>query len=60
MDSLKKILEGWKNDIFPATEMKELIRETQAQRLAVCLNCPFNSSETRVYLNPSSLTPSTP
>lgn len=46
--NIKQIIEGWKNDIFPEKEMREIIRQTQEERLAICLTCPFNSSEERI------------
>lgn len=44
----KDILTGWRNDLFPPKELKELIRKTQEERLNVCLNCPFNSTKGKI------------
>jgi hypothetical protein len=44
----KDILEGWKYDLFPPKHLEELIRQTQDERLAICLNCPFNSTEGKI------------
>lgn len=48
--NLKQVYEGWKNDLFPAKELKDVIRNTQAERLSICRTCPFNST-------PNSITP---
>lgn len=42
--NFKEILEGWKNDLFPAENLKQIIRDTQEERLAICKTCPFNST----------------
>lgn len=44
----KDILSGWRNDLFPPKELKALIRSTQEERLAICTNCPFNSTHGRI------------
>lgn len=43
-----EILEGWRNDLFPPAQLKELIEQTQKERLAICLNCPYNSTEGKI------------
>ena len=46
----KQILEGWRNHLFPPSELKKLIRQTQEDRLNICLNCPFNSTKGRINM----------
>jgi len=42
--SIKQLVEGYKNDLFPAEELKDQIRATQAKRQEICKACPRNSS----------------
>jgi len=48
--NFKQILEGWKNDLFPAKDLKELIRSTQAERQSICKGCPMNSTPGEINL----------
>lgn len=43
--NLKQIVEGFKNLTFPKEELKEKIEQVREERLAKCLNCPFNSTK---------------
>lgn len=43
-----KILEGWRNNLFPPKELKELIKTTKEERLEICKNCPFNSTHGKI------------
>jgi hypothetical protein len=43
--SFSQIIEGWKNRIIPAKEIKEAIQETADFRMAICNDCPFHSSK---------------
>lgn len=45
---LKSVWEGWKNDLFPAEDLKKLIRETQTKRQSICKECPFNSTPGKI------------
>lgn len=38
------IIEGFRNSVIPPRKLKKIINETAAERLSICLNCPFNSS----------------
>lgn len=38
-----KIINGWKNVLFPAKNKKALIEAEASQRLQICRGCPFNS-----------------
>lgn len=40
----KHIIEGWTNYLIPPEKLKELIKETSDERLAICAACPFHSS----------------
>ena len=39
----KKIYEGWRNQIIPPKELKELIEKTGTIRMDVCRKCEHNS-----------------
>lgn len=43
MEKFKNIYEGWKNHLFPAAKLKELIKEVSDERLSICRVCPVNS-----------------
>lgn len=43
MSWIKEIADGWKNDLLPASELKEAIQKMSEERLAICRACPFNS-----------------
>ena len=38
-----KIIEGWRNQIAPPEELKEVIKEVSSERLVICNDCPFHS-----------------
>lgn len=40
---IKEIVEGWKNDLIPASHLKEVIEEMGNERLAICRECPHDS-----------------
>lgn len=48
MSKLSEIIEGWKNDLLPKEELKEIIRKNQQERLSICINCEFNSTEGKI------------
>lgn len=37
------IYEGWRNHLVPPSELKKLILQTSADRLAICRQCQWNS-----------------
>lgn len=46
----KHILEGWRNNLFPPKELRELIRKTQEERLEICKTCPYNSTPDKINM----------
>jgi hypothetical protein len=46
----KLIIEGWRNHLFPPEELREIINELSAQRLAHCRVCPHNSTPGEIHL----------
>ncbi len=34
-----EVFEGWKNDILPSERLKDLIKQTSEERLAICVSC---------------------
>jgi hypothetical protein len=38
-----KIYEGWKNNLFPSKEMKNIIKAVSGYRLDICASCPSHS-----------------
>ena len=36
---IKQIYEGWKNDLFPAEAMKDVIEQVYQERIAICKSC---------------------
>jgi hypothetical protein len=40
---IKQIYEGWKNNLFPSSQLKEIIKEVSKERMSICDNCEFNS-----------------
>jgi hypothetical protein len=42
--SLLQIMEGWKNHLVPAEELKDIIDVTMKERKAICLQCPHHST----------------
>mgnify|MGYP006286181149 CR=1 FL=1 len=45
MINFSQIYEGWKNNLFPAEEMKEHIRSVSSQRMSICEGCEYISSK---------------
>ncbi len=43
MINLSQIYEGWKNNLFPPSELKEVIEKTSQDRLSICSECPHHS-----------------
>lgn len=41
--NLSQIYEGWKNNLFPSSTLKEVIQQTSELRLNVCAECPHHS-----------------
>lgn len=39
----KQIYEGWRNNLFPPEQMKEVIETVYKERMAICNECPFHS-----------------
>jgi hypothetical protein len=44
----KEVAEGWKNDLFPAKELKDFIQEVSDNRLTICKLCPKQSDNAKV------------
>jgi len=43
--NFSQIYEGWKNNLFPAADMKEHIKEFGNERMAICEECEFISTK---------------
>lgn len=41
--NFSQIYEGWKNNLFPADDMKERIRQIGQERMAICNKCEWCS-----------------
>lgn len=41
--SIANIYEGWKNNLFPKEELKELIAAVGEERMRICEQCEFHS-----------------
>jgi len=41
--NFSQIYEGWKNNLFPADEIKEQIRQVSRDRMAICDQCEWCS-----------------
>jgi hypothetical protein len=41
--NFNEIYEGWRNTLFPPSEIKEFIEKVSKERLEICKNCPFHS-----------------
>ena len=37
--SLKQIIEGWRNDLFPPQRLKGIIEATHKERMEICRSC---------------------
>ena len=55
--SSSQIYEGWKNNLFPAKEIKEKIATIGAQRMEICRSCNYNSEVRKVKLKEKILRP---
>ena len=42
--NISQIYEGWKNNLLPASDMKEEIERISKERLDICKSCPNHSS----------------
>lgn len=45
--NLSQIYEGWRNDLFPPKKLKELIKATFEERIAICNSCPKHSDNAK-------------
>ena len=45
MSRLDEIYHGWKNNLFPAEEEKEIINEASSERRKICEECEFISTK---------------
>lgn len=43
--NFSQIYEGWKNNLFPAENMKAYIKEVGDERMAICEECEFISTK---------------
>ena len=43
--NFSQIYEGWKNNLFPAKEMRKYIKEISEERLTICENCDLISTK---------------
>ncbi len=43
-----KIIEGFKNDLFPSKEMRKMIDDVSKERLSICTDCPFNTTPGKI------------
>ena len=41
--NISNIYEGWRNNLFPPEELKEIITEVSLQRMEICDACEFHS-----------------
>lgn len=41
--NLNQIYEGWRNNLIPPKELKELIAKTSQERLEICSQCEWHS-----------------
>ena len=48
--NFSQIYEGWTNHLIPDKEIKELIKDTSADRLEKCKTCKFNTTPDKVNL----------
>lgn len=49
---ISQIYQGWKNHISPSDYLRDVIRETQEKRLAICSVCPHHSKNHFTPLRP--------
>lgn len=45
--NFKEILEGWRNDLIPPKDLKDLIQEVSKERLEICSGCPYQSDNAK-------------
>jgi len=38
-----QVLEGWRNNLIPPSNIKELIKQVGEERMAICEKCPHHS-----------------
>lgn len=43
MIDFEKVIEGWRNHLFPPEKLKEIIKRVSDERLAICNECEFHS-----------------
>lgn len=43
--NFSQIYEGWKNNLFPAADMKPLIEEVSSERMKICEDCALISTK---------------
>lgn len=41
--NFSQVYEGWKNNLFPAKDMKALIKEVGRDRMEICNDCSYHS-----------------
>ena len=49
---LSQIKEGWRNNLFPPEEIKDLINEVSLERMKICEECPFHSKNHKPHIRP--------
>lgn len=50
--SLSQIVEGWRNNLFPKEELKDIIAEAKKYRLSICGECPKHSKNFSTPMRP--------
>lgn len=43
--NFSQVYEGWKNNLFPAEDIKAQIKEVGSERMAICNECPLISTK---------------
>jgi hypothetical protein len=51
----REVFEGWRNDLFPPSELKEQILKVSNERLLICQECEWNSNKARELHSYSSI-----
>lgn len=41
--NIGQVYEGWKNNLFPSSHLKEIIKKVSRQRRVICDKCEYNS-----------------
>jgi hypothetical protein len=49
MLDIEKLLEGWRNNLFPPSHLKEIIKRVSEERMAICESCSFHSKFHKTY-----------